>query len=571
MGSFVSTLTGLTSNAQYHVRAYANNSVGTAYGNEVTFTTLPLLGQPCPGAPTVTDIDGNIYNTVKIGNQCWTQSNLKVSRYRNEDTIPTGLSDAQWGSTTSGSYSIYGNIPGNDSTYGKLYNHFSVMDSRGLCPTGWHIPTDSEWNLMVKYLDPNADTLCPNCTQTYTVGGILKSLATQPTPGGWNFPNSGATNSSGFTAEPGGLRSANGPFFNLGIDGFWWSSSPSGSYAWFRLLAWHNSAIYRNYYTQEHGFAVRCLRDSLVGGGGSASVPSLTTLAISGVSSTGVLTGGDVTSDGGSAVTSRGVAYGLTSNPTTLGTITTDGSGVGSFMSTLTGLTPSTTYYVRAYATNSVGTAYGNEVSFSTNTSNGFSSCGGVIDVDGNSYQTVQIGTQCWTQSNLKVSKYRNGDNIPTGLSNNDWRDNTIGAYSVYENNPLNDDIYGKLYNHFAVLDPRNLCPTGWHIPSSAEWTVLSDFVWLNYGGGNYHASPLRSNILWNNNNNGTNQTGFTALPNGLRDGWGSFFDLGNVSTFWSSDFFNPQNGLPFLMYGNSISRGLLQRNRGLGLRCIKD
>jgi uncharacterized protein (TIGR02145 family) len=307
----------------------------------------------------------------------------------------------------------------------------------------------------------------------------------------------------------------------------------------------------------------------------SLCLPTLTTNS---PISTGIdsgIVGGNILNDGGSLIVLRGVCYSTTPNPNLGNMRTEDGSGVGSFTSILRNLSPTMTYYARSYAKNSNGVVvYGNEVSFTTTASLPGLRCLGtptVTDIDGNVYNTVKIGNQCWTQSNLKVSRYRNGDNIPTGLSNNDWRDNTIGAYSVYENNPLNDDIYGKLYNHFAVLDPRNLCPTGWHIPSSAEWTVLSDFVWLNYGGGNYHASPLRSNILWNNNNNGTNQTGFTALPNGLRDGWGSFFDLGNVSTFWSSDFFNPQNGLPFLMYGNSISRGLLQRNRGLGLRCIKD
>jgi uncharacterized protein (TIGR02145 family) len=586
MGSFVSTLTGLTASTTYYARAYATNGVGTAYGYEVAFTTMPLLGQPCPGAPTVTDIDGNIYNTVKIGNQCWTQSNLKVSRYRNEDTIPTGLSDAQWGSTTSGSYSIYGNIPGNDSTYGKLYNHFSVMDSRGLCPTGWHIPTDSEWNLMVKYLDPNADTLCPNCTQTYTVGGILKSLATQPTPGGWNFPNSGATNSSGFTAEPGGLRSANGLFFNLGIDGFWWSSSSSGSYAWFRLLAWHNSAIYRNYYTQEHGFAVRCLRDSLVGGGGSASVPSLTTLAISGVSSTGVLTGGDVTSDGGSAVTSRGVAYGLTSNPTTLGTITTDGSGVGSFVSTLSGLTASTTYFVRAYATNGVGTAYGNEIIFSTNTSNGFSSCGGVIDVDGNTYQTVQIGTQCWTQSNFTVSKYRNGDNIPNITDNTQWSQtntSSTGAWCNYNNDANNGTTYGKLYNWYAVNDIRGLCPTGWHVPTDSEWNLMVKYldpnadttcvVCLPYT--NAAGTVLKSPSGWASNGNGTNLSGFTALPGGGRFNDGDFGNLGsNIYVFWwSSSVMGLGNAwCRYLNYYDAyIDRLNYDHRRGFYIRCVRD
>jgi len=150
------------------------------------------------------DVDGNSYNTVKIAIQCWTQSNLKVTNYRNGNNIPTGLSDAQWGSATSGAYAIYNNDAANDALYGKLYNWYSATDSRGLCPTGWHVPSDAEWNRLVKYHDPNADTVCGNCWSSSVAGVKMKSTATQPTSGGWTSPNTGATNSSGFTGLPGG-------------------------------------------------------------------------------------------------------------------------------------------------------------------------------------------------------------------------------------------------------------------------------------------------------------------------------------------------------------------------------
>ncbi|MFM7748293.1 MAG: fibrobacter succinogenes major paralogous domain-containing protein, partial [Bacteroidota bacterium] len=234
-GVFTSTLSGLTASTLYYVRAYATNSVGTAYGNEVSFTTSAAAPQPCPGTPTVTDVDNNSYNTVQIGTQCWTQSNLKVSKYRNGDTIPTGLSNSAWENTTSGAYAIYNNDPVNDGLYGKLYNHFAVTDVRGLCPTGWHVPSDGEWNILVNYLDPNADTVCGYCLQSGIAGGALKSTATQPTPTGWLSPNTGATNSSGFTALPGGRRNSDGDFYYMTYYGYWWSSSvSSGSDAWGR-------------------------------------------------------------------------------------------------------------------------------------------------------------------------------------------------------------------------------------------------------------------------------------------------------------------------------------------------
>jgi uncharacterized protein (TIGR02145 family) len=261
-GVFTSQLSGLTGSTQYYVRAYATNAVGTAYGAELTFTTTGLAPSFTCGTSSVTDVDGNSYNTVQIGAQCWTQSNLKVSKYRNGDNIP-GLSNTAWQNTTAGAYAIYNNDPVNDGLYGKLYNHYAVMDTRGLCPTGWHVPTDGEWNVMVKYLDPNADTVCSNvnCTQSGIAGGALKSTTTQPAPGGWYSPNMGATNSSGFTAGPGGVRNEFGTFSNVGVNGFWWSSSLSGTLAWTRTLYFNPGVITRNHYDRPFGFSVRCLKD----------------------------------------------------------------------------------------------------------------------------------------------------------------------------------------------------------------------------------------------------------------------------------------------------------------------
>ena len=263
IGTYSAVLRGLTSSTTYYARSYAKNFNGVVvYGNEVSFTTSASLpGVRCPGTPTVTDIDGNIYNTVQIGNQCWTQSNLKVSKYRNGDSIPTGLSDNTWQNTTSGAYAIYNNDPVNDGLYGKLYNHYAVTDSRGLCPTGWHVPTDGEWNVLVQYLDPNADTVCVNCSQSSIVVGLLKSSATQPTPGGWNTPNTGSTNSSGFTALPGALRVYSGGFNGM-FSGYWWTSSvSSGSVTWYRDIITNSSSLRRNVDDRSYGFSVRCLKD----------------------------------------------------------------------------------------------------------------------------------------------------------------------------------------------------------------------------------------------------------------------------------------------------------------------
>jgi uncharacterized protein (TIGR02145 family) len=261
-GSFSSQLIGLTGSTYYYIRAYATNAVGTAYGNEVNFSTgVSIPGIRCPGSPTVTDIDGNLYHTVQIGTQCWTQSNLKVSKYRNGDAINTGLVDFDWRFTTTGAYAIYNNDSVNDGLYGKLYNHYAVMDTRGLCPTGWHVPTDGEWNVLVTFLDPNSNINCAECHQSWIAGGMLKSNSTQPIPEGWRIPNFGATNSFGFTALPGGLRNGVGPFTTAVSNGNWWTSSLDGSLAWQRALFYDNGPIKRLHYHRTAGFSVRCLRD----------------------------------------------------------------------------------------------------------------------------------------------------------------------------------------------------------------------------------------------------------------------------------------------------------------------
>jgi len=205
--------------------------------------------QSCP--LTVSDIDGNVYNTVQIGTQCWTQSNLKVSRYRNGDNIPTGLNNSAWENTTSGAYAIYNNDPANNGLYGKLYNWYAVSDSRGICPTGWHVPSDAEWTTLTTFLGGES-----------VAGGPMRSTATQPTPGGWTAPNTGATNSSGFTGLPGGYRAPGGGFGVLGSLGSWWSSSVAGSgSAWYRDLYFANANAFRDYDFHRIGCSVRCARD----------------------------------------------------------------------------------------------------------------------------------------------------------------------------------------------------------------------------------------------------------------------------------------------------------------------
>lgn len=197
---------------------------------------------------SLTDQDGNQYKTIVIGTQEWMAENLKVSHYRTGALIPVVTDGTIWGSLSTGATCWYNN----DSTtyhcpYGKLYNFYAVADARNLCPTGWHIPTDSEWTVLSTYLGGDA-----------TAGGALKSAGTLY----WVSPNSNATNSSGFSGLPCGVRNYGGAFNYVGYYGYWWSASPlSTTNVWYWYLYYSNGNVNRWNYSQTGGFSVRCLRD----------------------------------------------------------------------------------------------------------------------------------------------------------------------------------------------------------------------------------------------------------------------------------------------------------------------
>jgi uncharacterized protein (TIGR02145 family) len=296
-------------------------------------------------------------------------------------------------------------------------------------------------------------------------------------------------------------------------------------------------------------------------------LPVLTTSAVSAISKTSAYSGGNITSDGGTTVTARGVCWGSDSTITIANSKTIDSSGSGSFTSKITGLTSNTTYYVRAYATNSLGTAYGNPVSFKTLLAEGT-----VADKDGNIYNYITIGTQVWMIENLKTTKYRNGDSLLNMTSDGTWNNTTIGGYCNYNNNSTNATDYGKLYNWYAVNDSRGLAPTGWHIPSDAEWATLITYL----GGENVAGGKLKETGLlhWLTPNQGaTNETGFSAFPGGFREINGVYSDLGSFGNWWSSTEINTLYAYYRHMYYNygGIGRVYANKKTGFSVRCIKD
>ena len=316
-----------------------------------------------------------------------------------------------------------------------------------------------------------------------------------------------------------------------------------------------------------------------------STLPTVVTTKISNVTSNSAVSGGNVLSDGGSPVTARGIVWSTKPNPTvSLSTITKNGNGLGIFSSTLNGLVFKTTYYARAYATNSVGTGYGNEISFTTSDITNVMGipCAGtptVKDIDGNSYNTVQIGTQCWTKENLRVSKYRDGSIIPLdesgGTSGNSsaqiWSIRSMGARTVFGHNPANLALLGYLYNWYAISDPKGLCPSAWHVPSDAEWTTLTTFL----GGESFAGSKMKSisTTYWNLSNVApTNESGFSTLPGGYRVNDGSFNNINLNAFFWSATELDKNDAWHrYLNYNNNVFVNYFNKSFGASVRCLRD
>jgi uncharacterized protein (TIGR02145 family) len=296
--------------------------------------------------------------------------------------------------------------------------------------------------------------------------------------------------------------------------------------------------------------------------------PSLTTVPVTNISSTSAVCGGEISSDGGEKVATHGICWGISNNPTIEDQLTSDGSYSSNFSCNFTGLTANTTYYVRAYATNSAGTGYGNEVSFTTQQETGET----VTDIDGNVYHTVTIGTQVWMLENLKTSKYRDGTIIPNETDNFTWLNLTTGACCDYENEPSNSVVYGKLYNYYAIADTRNICPLGWHVPTMDEWTTLITFL----GGVDSAGDKLRESgtTHWENPNAGaTNESGFTALPGGWRQGYGAdgkFYYL-NRRGYWFGSTFMSGTGVSMHFNYSFVATNYDFMSWGYSVRCIKD
>jgi len=297
----------------------------------------------------------------------------------------------------------------------------------------------------------------------------------------------------------------------------------------------------------------------------------LTTTEATNITSTTASAGGNITSAGGGTITARGICWGTAPNPTIAGNKTTNGTDIGTFTGNITGLTDGTTYYYRAYATNSTGTTYGQEFSFITP----------VTDIEGNLYKTAVIGTKVWMAENLKVTKFNDNTDITLASADVDWIVLTGAGYCWYSNDPdFNKPVYGALYNWHAA-NSANICPTGWHVATDAEYNALETSLGLAQADvdiwgwrGTDHGSKMKSATGWNAGENGTNASGFTALPGGYRYySDGEYNGQNSIGYFWTATEHDTDRGWYRRLDGNSaaVYKASTDKRAGKSIRCVKN
>jgi uncharacterized protein (TIGR02145 family) len=533
--SFSSSLTQLEPGTTYYVRAYATNSAGTGYGASKTFVTLGVK----PVATSVNPTNVTI-NSATI--------NGSVT-----PDLPTMVT-FEYGTTTGYGTSVL-------AKQGQLSGQNPVSVSADL--TGLNIATTYHFRLKAE--NPLGITYSADMTFT-TLGSVPSATATAPTNITVNSAKLNGTLNANYLATT--------YVFEWGTDyGYGNIITPSQNTI--------NGSTLVNISADLTGLAEGTryyFRISAVNALGTSksigltfstlSIPVLTTKNITDVTTTAATSGGTITADFGAPLSEAGVCWGTSHNPTTSGNKVQSTVANSAFTTNLTGLTPNTTYYIRAYATNSVGTGYGNELVLKTFT-------GTASDIDGNQYNTVTIGTQIWLAGNLRTTKYQNGESIAT--TNPAQKDITNETNPEYQwaagAEESNTALYGRLYTWYAVTDTRNVCPVGWHVPTGSDWDIVANFL----GGYNVAASKMKEAGLlhWaDQNKDATNESGFTALPSGYRNQEGYFGGFHDNDIFWTSNQYSAAEGYVKTMnYGSTaVSNGdHFTKNFGCSVRCVKN
>ncbi len=634
LGSFNDTINGLFPSTPYYFRAYAQNTIGTAYGSIFnltlctnpritsgvdslclgttgTFLAFPMGGIWRSNNPSVAYIDSITgvaiglsagsttitYTVVGVGGCLNAESErlvsiaapISVGPISGNQNLCVGSTDTYTSTVTGGSWSSSNPAVASVNTVSGLVTAIAAGTS----------------NILYTLVGSGG---CTHSTASRTVT-VCIALPSLTTIAATSINPNGASTGGVVTSGGGDSVSARGVVYGTSANptlSNQFTQDGNGIGSFISVLTGLTSATayrVRAYATNSAGTAYgnEILFTTTVG------LPVLVTSNMSQITHNSAQSGGTISTDGGATITQRGVCWSSTPLPTITNSRTQNGTGTGTFTSNLTGLTPSTQYYIRAYATNSAGTAYGQQQTFTTTI---LFVCGTSLatDLDGNNYATItlnltinsQLRPLCWFKQNLRVSKYRNGDPIPTGLDTSAWRRATTGAMASPNDSAVYDSAYGKLYNWYALADPRGICPIGWHVATDAEYLALTNFCQSSgypntssnrNGTGRALKSCRQINTpysaacnttahprwLAHNNTNphyGIDAFGFSALPAGARVG-----DDGSYQAFGGNLLLQTPNLSPTdLNYGyllrldaGNFSRATGLKTWGGSVRCVRD
>ena len=485
-------------------------------------------------SPTITDVDGNVYHTVKIGNQVWTVENLRTTKYNDGAAINHVTDGDEWYACTTGTgaYCYHNNTTDTDSIekFGALYNWHAVNTGK-LAPEGWHVPTDADWDTLQNYLIANGY----NWDGTTTGNKIAKSMASKTdwmsssvegTPGN----DMSSNNSSGFSALPGGSRDYDGLFHIQSNDGYWWSATELGaSLAWNRNLFYEIDDLLRDNSFEGCGFSVRLVK-------GSVTIPP----TITGDPQPQKVNVGQTATFGVIASGTKPFTYQWQKD-----SVNISGATDSSYTTPATTMNDNGVKF-RCIVTNSVGSDSSAEAVLTV-----IEITDSVADADGNVYHAVVIGNQVWTIENLRTTKYNDSTDIPHVTDSAVWFNLNTPGFCYYNNTNDADTIakYGALYNWYAV-DTSKLAPEGWHVPTDAEWDTLQNYLiangynWDGTTTGNKIAKSMAAKTDWSSSSEegdvgndmlSNNSSGFSALPSGHRDGTLGFYGIGYSAHLWSA------------------------------------
>ena len=518
---------------------------------------------------------GYDYETVQIGDQCWFAENLRSDQYANGDVIPSNVPDsALW--TTQGAQTFFNLDSTRLDERGRLYNALAVTDQRGLCPTDWHVPTDNEFMDLELFIGMNEDevvlTGLRGCEQG--VSSLVKSE--------FFWPGEGAgTNETGLALTKTGFHSFYDGFGNIDQASYWSSSIDTTEYIsryWYRNLNPDHNCIYRARYTIEVGFGVRCMRtvDSDSSGDDDGSDDG-----IQGCTDPDALNfNPEATADDESCTYAPEVpecasvcgpgTYWDMEQSLCLPTLSADLdlSGCVGMSDLLEILAQFGTCYIPEW------------------------SCGDDLNYHGYDYQTVMVAGDCWFAENLKSENYRNGDPIPTLDGEEAWFYTEEGAQGVYANGQVPcihfcnsnelDDLFGRVYNWFAVDDNRGLCPSGWHVSEEGEWANLFSYVEGQVGDSVSFA--LKATSTWYEIDGipgvGTDEFGMSIMPTGQRavklHGNGNLAldaNAGYQGSYWTSDSHSAEYGRNVHFHHWHLDPWISNREKeyDISVRCVLD